>query len=318
MADETRFLAENFVFVAGHVQSRRRMAFVAHAREGLANGVGIAQLLFFEDDTTWLNGGTFQWEAIGITRLDEAGGSVVVVGRDGDVALWTPSGVIRERIRIPGRTVGPLRGTRHVDGCVFAYGMGRELYRRMDDGSWVAWEDGFPPKPAADSVTAQIRSNIRHLGGINAVDGISRHDLYAVGFRGEIYHSGGSRWDALASPTNVVLYDVAVTPSGEVFACGQRGTVLRVSPSQCQLLQYEGPQNIDLLKTCWFHDALYFADGNSLRVLRGGTMSMLDLGMSDGIPPSSSLHAADGVLLSVAGGEIYKTFDGQHWTAILN
>lgn len=318
MADETKFLGENFVFVAGHVQNRRRLAFVAHAQEGLENDVGIAQLLFLEDDANWLNGGTFRWQAIGITRLDEQGQSVVVVGRDGDVAVWTPTGTVQDRIRVPGRSVGPLRGTRYVDGSVFAYGMGREVYKRLDDGRWIPWEDGLPAKPAADSVTAQIRSNIRHLGGINAVDGTSRHDLYAAGFRGEIYHSDGSRWVTLASPTNVILYDLAVAPRGEIYACGQRGTVLRVSPSRCEFIQYEGPQNLDLLKVCWFRDALYFADGNSLRVLRDGTLAMLDLGMSDGIPPSSSLHTADGVLLSVAGREIYKTLDGQNWTAILN
>jgi hypothetical protein len=318
MTEQSKSVAENFVFVAGHVQSRRRFAFIAHAHEGLVQGVKIAQLLFLEDDNEWLNGGTYSWEAVGLTALDDRGEGVVVIGRDGEVVVWTPSGIIQERIRVPGRTVGPLRGARYVHGAVFAYGMGREVYKRTVDGRWLPAEDGFPPKPASDDLTEVIRSNIRRLGGINAVDGPSAQDLYAVGFRGEIYHSEGSRWASVATPTNVILYDMAVTPAGEVFVSGQRGTILRIGPSSAEFVQYEGPQNVDLLKLCWFEGALFFADGNAARVLRDGALTLLDLGMTDGIPPSSSLHAHDGVLLSVGGKEIYKTTDGRRWVPILN
>ena len=71
----------------------------------LEEGVKIAQLLFLEDDNEWLNGGTYPWEAIGLTALDDKGEGVVVIGREGEVVIWTPSGIIQERIRVLERIV---------------------------------------------------------------------------------------------------------------------------------------------------------------------------------------------------------------------
>jgi hypothetical protein len=45
---------------------------------------------------------------------------------------------------------------------------------------------------------------------------------------------------------------------------------------------------------------------------------LVNFGMTDGVPPSSSLDERDGTILSVAGREVYTSRDGVAWDPLVN
>jgi hypothetical protein len=307
---------KGLAFVGGAIESRNRIAFACQPMDAVKNKQELSRLVFWESGK-WIDGGQFTWTPVGVTAAPSA--DTIMVGRNGEVAIWRGGKPSEERIAVAGRSVGPLRGVRYVEKEAFAYGMGREIYRRTNQG-WVQFEDGLqkPAVPAGASLRERIRAKATNQGGITSVDGQAANDLYAVGFRGEIYHSTGSAWAALHSPTDVILRDLAVATNGDVFVCGQMGIVLRLRGTSCEIVKYDGPGNLDFFSIACFGEKVFLADGHSLHVLDGGILSLVNFGMTDGVPPSSSLDERDGTILSVAGLEVYASSDGVAWDPLVN
>ncbi len=67
--------------------------------------------------------------------------------------------------------------------------------------------------------------------GLNGVWGNSRSDVFAVGQRGTILHYDGSAWSAMASGTTSRLNGVWGSSSSDVFAVGGAGTILHYNGS---------------------------------------------------------------------------------------
>jgi hypothetical protein len=316
MSDELRTGSKGLAFVDGAIEKRNRIAFACQPMDAVKNKQEFGRLVFWEAGK-WLDGGQFTWTPVGVTAAPSA--ETIMVGRNGEVAIWRAGTPSEERIAVPGRTVGPLRGVRYVGKEAFAYGMAREIYRRTSQG-WVKFEDGLqkPAVPPGASLRERIRAKATNLGGITSVDGQAANNLYAVGFRGEIYHSTGSTWAMLHSPTDAILRDLAVAPNGDVLACGQMGIVLRLRGTSCEVVKYDGPENLDFFSIACFGEKVFLADGQSLHVLDKGILSLVDFGMTDGVPPSSSLDERDGTILSVAGREVYIGHDGVAWDPLVN
>jgi hypothetical protein len=315
MSNEWRPRSKGLAFVDGSIENRNRIAFACHSIDALKKNKQLSRLVFWEIGDKWIDGGQFTWTAVGVA----AGRETIVLGRNGEVAVWRASKVSEERITVPGRTIGPLRGVRYVGKEVFAYGMGRQLYRRVGE-AWLPFENGLKkaPAPTSDDIDALISAEIEDVSGITAVDGPSANNIYAVGFEGEIYHSTGSAWAFVHSPTDVILRDLAVAPDGNVFACGQMGMILRLRGTTCEVVKYDGPEGLDFFSIACLENKLFLADGQSLHVLDSGVLSLVDFGLSDGTPPSSSLDEKDGMILSVAGSEVYTSRDGASWDPLLN
>jgi hypothetical protein len=196
-----------------------------------------------------------------------------------------------------------MRKMRTVAGSVFGVGMARQVYRRIADGAWTQYESGLP------SITP-----LAQAGGFNSIDGSAIDDLYAVGWSGEIWHHDGELWRQESNATNLPLFDVlAVSPSA-VYACGQAGTILRGHTGQWTPVEFEGPR-VTFRSMAWFHGRLYLADGHALYVLNDGKLLQVDFGVG-AIVPSRHLHSNDGILLSVAGKEVFTTHNGTTWTAL--
>jgi hypothetical protein len=65
---------------------------------------------------------------------------------------------------------------------------------------------------------------------LNAMDGFSGRDAYAVGCNGSIVHFDGAAWRALQSPTHQHLHQVVCHADGKVYFCGRGGTIFRGAP----------------------------------------------------------------------------------------
>src|SRR5262245_53048090 len=153
---------------------------------------------------------TVEWGAAAITGVMDPALQVIVVGAQGE-ALRGVKGAFSDEVIDdskdgPERT-GALRDARFIAGRVFAVGMARQAYRRGGAGKWAR-------------IDADIRSKKPELAGFNGVDGFSDRDVYAAGFKGEIWRWNGKTWTKLDSPTNVALHRVRCVPPSTVYVVG--------------------------------------------------------------------------------------------------
>jgi hypothetical protein len=113
-----------------------------------------------------------------------------------------------------------------------------------------------------------------------------------------------------------MLTDSVVQDDGTITVCGHVGIMINGYMNEWRVVEYAGPNRLDFCAIRVLGNRTYVADGHSLRTLRGGALEVVDFGVGD-IVPSSSLESANGVLLSVAGKEVFVTRDGQRWTSLL-
>jgi hypothetical protein len=307
---------DSLIFIDGAILADGKVAFAAFPHQpGRPREASGTRILWFEGGS-WFDSGHLHLAAVGIAPLTGSPQAIVVLGRDGEVAEVNTVRGARESL--PG-VIGPMRGIRNVAGEILAYGMNRQIFRRRSAGTWARWDTGIPQPPDDSSlpISARIRLGIDNMGGINAVESDASGRLCAVGFRGEIYEREMNVWQAVDSPTNVILEDIRADPTRGLYVCGSNGTILHSPvPHEWELVGHDAP-SANFTSLSPFRGNLYLADGHCLRVLVDDTCEVQSMGLVGAVPPSSRLFATQDILLSVAGREIYWTRDGQVWETIL-
>jgi len=247
-----------------------------------------------------------KWASVGLTSVLQPVPTIVVLGRDGEVLIGTSKGYREEQINDLGASPlrrGPMRNIRAISGTVFAVGMARQVYRRLGDNTWARYEEGLP----VDIPPLKV-------AGFNSIDGAAIDDIYSVGWGGEIWHHDGTLWLPEESPTNLALFDVLAISASKIYACGQAGTLLQGRSGLWEVVEFEGPRPT-FRSMAWFQDKLYLADGQALFTLENGELSVVDFGVGVTVP-SGHLHTGDGILLSVAGKEVFMTTDAVTWVPL--
>jgi len=301
-------VTNNFVFNRGYVYKRDRLYFLTFSEELMDEETGDVQdaQVFIFRDGEWVFH-DLQWNAIGLTITEQLSQAMIALGREGEVLIGSKSGFSEEEIEDEnGGPVerGPMRSISTIDGSVFAVGMNRQIYRWIGANGWDRHEEGLPKE-----------IGLHEIVGFNAIDGSAINDLYVVGWGGEIWRNDGKGWRRIESPTNLALLDVKLINPDLIYACGQGGIIIRGSKDRWELVEYEGPEDLEFSSMAWFKDKLYLADNHALYVLDKNELSKVDFGV-DGTVPSSHLHANDGILLSVAGKEVFTTTDGIKWDEV--
>lgn len=309
-------ITNNFIFQSGYVKSQSLLSFVAHYQPALNSDIAISQVFYFVNGQEWRSGGQFSWQAVDI--ITEANRSLsIVLGRDGEVGIIEPQEEYEEFLD-SNAAVGPTRGVCSIQDTVFAFGMKREIFLRKGVKSWVRWNEGMAKnkrKPNESSFEAKKRI-LSDIGGINAVVGKTANDLYAFGMKGEIWHSKGEKWQKMDSPTNLMLSDATITSDGEIFVCGQNGLIMKGIDQRWSVIDYEDQVSLDFSSIIEFDKKIYIADGHSLRMFEQNKLDVVDFGVGE-IVPCSKLSAGDGMLLAVAGKEVFTTIDGTSWKSLL-
>jgi hypothetical protein len=177
--------------------------------------------------------------------------------------------------------------------------MGRQAYVR-DDGGWRC-------------IDQAIREQSPQPIGLEAVDGTSERDVYAVGLEGEIFRYDGARFRKLDSPTNIALRDVRTVDRDRVFVCGTAGILLRGAGDHFEAVDHRST-NENLYALEWFRERLYVASLKAVYRLDGDALVPVDLGIPE--LTAGSLHAADGVLWSCGASHLAYTTDGVTWTPV--
>lgn len=231
---------------------------------------------------------------------------LVSLGMLGEVVINEPSAVLREAVHKGKNGPSSLRTmheVRAIDQHFVAVGMRRQVYRRkISQGPWARFDVGV--LLAEDSVD---------IAGFLSVDGFDDNEIYAVGYRGEIWQRDANQWLAIDSPTNARLECVRCGADGTVVACGDVGTVLRGRGSQWEVVPSDGVDTT-LTSVAPFKGEWYVADEE------GGLFVLGESGLEKvpGFPKQATtgrLSANANKLLSV-GEEHIVLFDGKKWQVI--
>ena len=254
------------------------------------------------DKDTW-KAKSFPFTSIAVCWGEQPARELVLIGHEGDIAAGSVEELKREAgINIDGDAgkVGYLRCARSIAGRIYIGGMDRQIYRRIQ-GGWEALDNGMPGEEST-------------VVGLEAIDGFSSDEIYAVGHEGEIWRFDGHCWHPAASPTNLILLGVHCAADGFVYACGQVGTVLRGRGDEWEVIANAATQE-DFWDVISFKGVLYLATRDVLYALKDGELAPVDFGETN-IPFSFYRFAASDEYLLTIGSKDVMRFDGNTWSRV--
>lgn len=247
------------------------------------------------DQSVFCHSGDRNWSAVAICVVRHPTEKMVAVGHDGEV--FTYVGGVRADEQIEPEPMA-LRKLGVIEGIPYACGMNREVFRRDGDNMWKAMH-----APGSNETS-----------GFEAIDGFNSNEIYAVGWKGEIWEWNGKIWTAHPGLTNLILTGVCCGENQRVYACGQNGTLIvgrHGAWKQVELNDF----STDFWDIHWFGDKLYIATIQKLYTYddENGLVAV-DFGMDT---PSSCYRfsSAEGVLWSIGSDDVFS-FDGQKWTRV--
>src|SRR5688572_6301478 len=148
------------------------------------------------------------WATAGMCVVKKPIEQMVAVSPHGDVLTIGSGKTTREKIS---PRPFDLRFCGAIAGYAYACGMRRQVYRRSGEDEWEAIHAPEGKKG--------------ELSGFEAIDGFDEKEIYAVGWEGEIWQLLKRKWTERSSPVNVILTGVECAPNGQVYICGQTGTL---------------------------------------------------------------------------------------------
>ena len=237
----------------------------------------------------------------------------VVLGRYGEALVFSDAGS-RSEVIAPGLDgpagLGVLRDIRVIGQHVYACGMSRQVYKREceDDvlsGNWSRVDEGCVlPAPSGEVV------------GFTSLDGFEENEIYAAGWRGELWQFDGSTWSSIPSITDAKLERLICAPDGSVYIAGQAGVLIRGRGDRWELIDQDAT-NDQFWGMDWYEDRLWLATGKGLYVL-DKEMELLKID-SDSFgedPTFGHLTSAGRRIWSVGTHHVFVSKDGDSWTQV--
>jgi len=282
-------------FVRGVASRRDRVFIISKGKTLLEQGIAHTSVIGVESGK-WTDCVDTEWDANAIAVARAPNPKLIVVGEDGDVVTFM-GGTNSAREKLP---IEPsaIRNARTISGRVFACGMKRQVFKRVDEAQWT---DISAPASAGNEAT-----------GFESIDGYSDDEVYAVGWKGEVWHYDGSAWHDRSLPTSLVLSAICCAPTGVVYVAGQQGLLARGRRDAWEIIDLEEEADLDFWDLCWFQDKLFVSTMTTLFTLQGKRLEEVNFGKM-GRPSCNSLTTADGVLWSIGRDDV-ASFDGQRWT----
>lgn len=201
-----------------------------------------------------------------------------------------------------------MRQITEIDGTQFVVGMARHAYRKARGAS--DWE-------RIDQTCFVPRAQRTTSVGFYSVDGFSATDVYAVGYKGEIWTFDGARWTSRSSPTNVVLTNVVCDRANQqVVIAGLAGTILVGRDDRWHEVQQSETQ-ADFWGAALHGGHVYLSNDDGVFRLKDRTLEAVTLS-AEGPLTTSYLSAREGVMWSVGSHDVLVTKDGRRWQKIEN
>jgi hypothetical protein len=231
-------------------------------------------------------------------------GEALFVGDTGECTAIGLDGVDRDEFvtassRSP-RNTGHIRSATAIDDEVIAVGMQRQVYRRDAAGKWA-------------DMMAGMAAPVGETTGLECVLAVTPSEIYAAGWRGEIWISDGVAWTRVGSPTNQIITSLGLASDGSVIACGRKGLLLRGRrDSWSTLHQGVCPDDLWSIRTAF--GATYAAGLRRLYRVDERDVTLVDTGAADA--RSYGFLAANAGVLWSLGEKDFVEFDGSAWRRV--
>lgn len=244
----------------------------------------------------WHNAGDARWSTAAICVVTSPTERMIAVSADGDVMTYVGGNISTEQIQ---PTPKILTALATIDRHAYACGMQREVFVRTGEGQWQAISAPKPPP--------------RTPVGFEAIAGFNEQNIYAVGWRGEIWQRSDTQWIQHDSPVNIILTGVCCADDGYVYACGQNGTLIKGRNDQWEVIDHALPSE-DFWDIHAFGDCVFVASFGGLFRILNNIVEPVEFG---GDAPSTChrLTSAEGVLWSVGAEDVFS-FDGATWQRV--
>lgn len=266
---------------------------ICKSKEMIENEIPHA-FIFCVDAHEWMSVNKLLADTTAISVCKKPTEKMVAVSDDGEVLTFVKGVSTSERINL---NKEGIRNSKAIDGYSYACGMGRQLFKRVDEDSWI-------------DISAEDTEEF--VAGFEAVDGFSENEIYCVGWEGEIWQYTSNLWKQHASPTNLILTSVCCADDGYTYIVGQAGVVIKGRNDTWSKLDLGYDHGINFWDICYFNGEIYIASINALFILKDNALVEVDYGSCS--PPEScySLTHAEGVLWSVGQHDVLS-FDGKEW-----
>jgi hypothetical protein len=234
------------------------------------------------------------WNSTAIAVAKKPTEKLVFVGEDGEICTYV-GGVSSNEDTLP--KVSMIRCAETINGYVYVCGMKRQVYKRTSENQWIDISAPFPKK--------------KEKVGFESIDGFSEDEIYAVGWKGEIWQYDGSKWLDRGSLTNLILTSVCCAPDGVVYIVGQQGMFIKGRHDTWEIVEWEDEIVIDFWDLSFYQGKLYISTMTEIYTFEKGQLIDVDFG---GIDVSScyGLTQAEDIMWSI-GGEDVLSFDGKTW-----
>jgi hypothetical protein len=248
---------------------------------------------------------TRKWGCTSCCVVKKPKEQLVAIGEGGEVYV-NGSGEQHDEEMATGpdspKRMGYMRSVRAIEGVAYAAGMMRQVYRRDGANSWSPIDKGM--RASRDDKVC----------GFEAIDGFTQKDIYAAGYKGEIWRYDGKKWKQIDSPTNLVLTNAVCAGDDKVYACGQGGLLLRGRKDSWEIVDHESTKQ-DLWGLAWYKDRLYLSSTKQVFTLeKGDELERVRFG-EDTPLTAYHLSTGDGLLWSIGAKDV-MSFDGKAWTRI--
>lgn len=266
-------------FLCGYAAQTGHLFVAKEQDENADAGVTRSNFFVMNGDKWGIFPETAPWIAQSIASLEApAGDKKLIVGLGPHGQVWQC--VVKPSVA----TLGELPAAKSrflarrlsaIDNSLFAVGMSRRVFTRTYDTGWTECSP-------TDDVPGDIAI------GFNDLVGMHVEDLYAVGWRGEIYRRVNGRWRAIDSPVSSHLRSAFMTDSGDVYAVGYDGIMVRGSEDTWS--QIETGRRENLQDVCEF-DGTVFACSD-FRILRLESSGLVadDRFLDQSDVPATCLH----------------------------
>jgi hypothetical protein len=293
---------DEYSFWTGVQLDPRRGVFLLGSDEMIKKDIPYTVVATLKDDE-W-DGDGVKWLGTAVCWATKPRRELIVVGSEGEILAGPLEKLVEEdpiEIDNEDGKSGHLTCARAIDGRVYIAGMDRQVYRRAGKDEWEAADLGLPYDP-------------KRVVGIQAIDGFSEKEMYAVGRLGEIWRYDGKRWHAVSSPTNLILLGVHCAEDDSVYVCGQVGTILRGRRNEWEVIKHKVTEE-DFWDITMFKGVVYVMTRKVLYELKGKKLTPVDFGDTE-IPFSFYRFAQSATEMWTIGTKDVMRFDGEEWSRI--
>jgi hypothetical protein len=176
--------------------------------------------------------------------------------------------------------------------------MGRSVLRRKNAGIWNEIGPG----------TSQDDDGL--VVGFEDIAGFSRDEIYAVGWRGEIWQLKKRAWRRLDSPVSANLNAVCCAVDGRVYIAGDDGTMLRGRDDLWEVLETGRTDN--LMDVASQDGTIYVSTDFEILKLDNESLVAEDAFADAADLPGTCLHLlpGEGVLISMGPKDLFRLYGG--------